>query len=218
MPDSMVLLFFFANVLKSTAFAVRKIAWLRILTVIAASLTIPYYFYRNAPLWEAIFWQCVFIVINGVNLIILYLESRPVQLTPEQQRLHLLVFRSLKPREMLKLLHLAQWKTAKKGEIIIENNQTIDNLNLLFDGTVHVESDGQVKAQLLDGRFMGEMSYITSKPTSATLRAHEDTRYLSWNKKELDNFLAKNKGIKDVMWAILGADMAEKLTVHTKAV
>ncbi|MBU1100753.1 MAG: popeye domain-containing protein [Bacteroidetes bacterium] len=214
MQEFFVILFFIANIIYTSSYAVRDIMWLRILTIMGALCTFPYFFFQDTPLWSALFWQTMFITINAVNLVFLYLERRPVDLDDDQKRLHLLVFRSLKHKEMLKLLSLAQWQTIGKGEKIIEKGAVIDNLYLLFRGEAEVESDGKIRAHLRDGRFMGEMSYITGQPTSANIIATEDTRYLSWTKESLNKFFVKNSTIKNVMQAILGYDMAEKLKAH----
>ena len=211
MNELFVTLFFVANIIYTSSYAVRDIMWLRILTIIAAFCTFPYFFFQDAPLWSALFWQTMFILINAVQLFFLYMERRPVDLTDDQQRLHLMVFRSLKPREMLKLIGFAEWKVLKKGEKIIEQGTVLDKLYLIFQGSVEVKTDGNIKAHLRDGGFMGEMSYITGNPTSADIVALEDTKYLSWSKSELEHFFQKHPSIKNVIQAILGVDMAEKL-------
>ena len=211
MSELYVTMFFTANIIYTSSYAVRDIMWLRILTVIAAFFTFPYFFFQDSPLWSALFWQCMFISINAVQLVILYMERRPVNLTEDEQRLHLLVFRTLKPREMLKLLAIAEWKETDEGVTLIEEGTKINELYLLFNGAVEVKSEGQVRAHIRDGGFMGEISYITGQPTSADLVTMEPIKYLAWSKNDLDKFFAKHSAIKNVMQAILGYDMAEKL-------
>ncbi len=211
MSELYVAMFFTANIIYTSSYAVRDIMWLRILTVIAAFFTFPYFFFQDSPLWSALFWQSMFIAINAVQLVILYRERRPVKLTEDEQRLHLMVFRSLKPREMLRLLDLAEWKKTDEGMTLIEEGTKNNKLYLLFSGTVEVKSEGQVRAHIRDGGFMGEISYITGQPTSADLVTMEPVKYLAWSKNDLDNFFDKHSAIKNVMWAILGYDMAEKL-------
>ena len=204
-------IFFFANILYCLAYVVRDILWLRILTIIAAFCTFPYFYFQEKPLYSALFWQTSFILINAINLTDLILKRRPVHLTEEQQRLHLLVFRSLTPREMLKLIAIAEWKEAKPGEILINKGVVTEKLLLVFHGIAKVEANGEVRAHIRDGGFLGEMSYTSGKPTSADVVAMEHTRYLCWSKDNLELFFEKEQAIKDVMQTILGCDMAEKL-------
>ena len=215
MKELYVSLFFLANIMYTSSYAVRDMMWLRIITVIAAFCTFPYFFFQDTPLWSALFWQSMFIAINAVQLFFLYREKKPVNLTRDQQRLHLLVFRSLNPKELLKLLAIAEWREAGKGETLIKEGIIIDELYLLFSGSVEVKTGNKVLAHIRDGGFMGEMSYITGRPTSAELITNEPIRYLSWLKSDLEKFFIKHPAIKSVMQVILGYDLADKLN-YTK--
>ena len=46
-----------ANLLYLASYSVRDILWLRILTIAAAVLLIPYYYLQSQPLWIAISWN-----------------------------------------------------------------------------------------------------------------------------------------------------------------
>jgi hypothetical protein len=88
-----------ANVLYLASYSVRDILWLRILTVVAAFLLIPYYLFQPVPLTAAIWWNTVFIAINGYWIVRLIIDRRPVHFTAEETRLRQLAFPSLTPRE-----------------------------------------------------------------------------------------------------------------------
>jgi len=92
------ILFFVANILYCLAYVVRDMKWLRIMTIVAAVATFPYFLLREEPLWSAAVWQSAFAGINVVNLAWLLREQRPVPLTDEQAGLHNLVFRGLTHR------------------------------------------------------------------------------------------------------------------------
>ncbi|MFT5170238.1 MAG: hypothetical protein ACI9BD_000004 [Candidatus Marinamargulisbacteria bacterium] len=211
MQSLFVSLFFAANILYCMAYVVRDIMWLRILTIVGAFCTFPYFFFQPETLWSALFWQSAFILINAVNLVYLLLERRPVNLTADQKRLYLLLFRSFSPRELLKLLSIVEWKEAKTSEKLIEKNKPLDTLQLIFQGMVKVEAKGKVVGYIQDGGFVGEMSLVSNEPTSADVIAVQDTEYLSWDRSKLESFFAKNPALKDTLWGLLGLDMASKL-------
>src|SRR5262245_20764116 len=98
-----------ANVLYLLSYSVKDMLWLRCLTVVAALCLLPYYYVQPVPLTAAIAWNLLFIGINLMQIVILLRERRPVTLTVDQQRLYQLAFRSVTPREFLKLLELARW-------------------------------------------------------------------------------------------------------------
>src|SRR6516164_5723253 len=76
-----------ANLLYLASYSVRDILWLRILTIVAGVLLIPYYYLQSKPLWIAISWNLVFVGINLFWVARLLLERRSVQLTEDEQRL-----------------------------------------------------------------------------------------------------------------------------------
>lgn len=89
------LLLHVANILYLAAFMVRDILWLRILTVVAAFCLITYFYMRPEPLMPPIYWNLAFTALNVFWIARLLLERRPVNLSPEEQRLCELVFRTM---------------------------------------------------------------------------------------------------------------------------
>ena len=67
-----------ANILYLFSYLVRDILWLRILTVIAASCLIPYFYFRPDPLIIAIYWNLLFTSLNIFWIGRLLIERRPV--------------------------------------------------------------------------------------------------------------------------------------------
>lgn len=202
-----------ANVLYLFSYLVRDILWLRILTVIAASCLIPFFYYRPEPLMAPIYWNLLFTGINLVQIYILLLERKPVQLNEEEQQLYRMVFRALKPREMLKLLKLATWTTADPGQRVIEQNAILNNLMVVYSGHASVQVGGAEVATIKDGQFMGEMSYLTDSKTIASVVAKTPLRYVSWSKDQLKKFLGRNPDLRATLQMILGVDLVAKVNV-----
>ena len=200
-----------ANVLYFFSYAVRSIFWLRILTVIAASLLIPYFYFQPEPLLAPICWNLLFIGLNLFQIAWLLWERRPIRLTADQQRLHELVFHTLSPREMLNLLNLAHWDEADPGEVIIEQDTEIDNLMLLHEGTVEVSHNGIRCAEVGEGEFLGEMSFLTRGKTTADVTAKTSIRFLAWPRAELSAYLADNPEMQTAMYSLIGINLVEKL-------
>jgi len=211
MGDAMEAFIHVANVLYLFSYLVRDILWLRILTVIAASCLIPFFYSRPEPLMAPIYWNLLFTGINLVQIYILLLERKPVQLNEEEQQLYRMVFRALKPREMLKLLKLATWTTATSGQRIIEQDATLNNLMVVYSGNASVQVGEKEVAKLKDGQFMGEMSYLTDSKTNASVVAQTPLRYVSWSKDQLRNFLGRNPDLRATLQMILGVDLVAKV-------
>lgn len=207
-----VALFFAANVLFCLAYVVRDMAYLRSITIIAASCTLPYFYFQPVPLYSAMGWQMAFILINGVNLTLLLLERRPVHLDATEQRLHNLTFRNLTPREMLRVLAIGQWRRAEPGERLIEQGTHIDELMLIYSGRAEVRIEGAFRANVGPGDFLGEMSFATRQPTSADVDATDTVTCLVWRRDDLLQLLDRHPRLNDAILAIIGVDMAQKLS------
>ena len=94
-----------SNVVFLTAFSVRDVLHLRLLSVVAYVVILPYYFFQQETLWPPIFWGVAFIVVNGVRILVLLLERRPVVFNDEEENLYQLAFGSMDKRDFLKLLN-----------------------------------------------------------------------------------------------------------------
>ncbi len=206
-----VALFFFANILFCLAYMVRDMAYLRAITILAASSTLPYFYFQTTPLYSAMGWQIAFIVINAFNLTALLLQRRPIKLNEQEKWLQQTTLRLLKPRKMRRLLQLAQTHDIDKGELLIEKGQELDALLLILSGQAQVEINQQQRATLYPGDFAGEMSFISSKLTSADVVAEKPIRYLAWPAHALERLYLRDPEMKDALQGAIGMDMANKL-------
>ena len=206
------MLFFLANSLYILAYMVTNIVWLRILTVIAATITLPYFFFQDEPLWSALFWQLMFAAVNIINLLLLYIKSLPVKLTPFEEQARTLVFRTLNVSDLRKMLKEAHTKTYASGETILVQGKTNSNLYVLLQGGCAVHKDGKHIAHLLPGQFVGEMSFLTEKTVSANVIAERTTEVAYWTNESLEKLFKKNSSLHKYMFILLGQDLAVKLS------
>lgn len=201
-----------ANVLYLVSYSVRDILWLRVLTVVAITLMMPYYYCcHGAPDYEPIAWNSVFLLINLVQILLLVLERRPVFLGEEELHLYRTIFRLLKPREFAKLLSIAEWKKAPVGVELLQQGQPVPALMLISTGRGAVELDGRFVADVTAGQFVGEMGFLTEQPASARVVTGAVTDYLAWPAEKLRQMLAMNPGLHVKVQSILGGDMVAKL-------
>ena len=201
----------FSNILYLGSYLMRDMLWLRVLTVIAGCCLIPYYYSRSEPMMAAIYWNLGFGVINFVQIVLLLIERRSVRLTSDEQRLYQIAFRNLKPREMLRLLKLARWSEAPAGERIVARSQKLDRLILIFAGNLAVEVEGRHVAYLSDGQWVGEVGFLTHREASADVVTTTPTRYVTWDRVELDRFLKNHSELRATFHLLLGVDVATKL-------
>ena len=206
-----VYLFFLANIIYCTAYVIRDILWLRILTVIAAVSTFPYFIFQSEVLYSALAWQAAFALINIVNIAYLLRERKPVPMTEEQHRLQSLVFRDMNSRDVVRLVDVGEWREAATGDVLIREGEYIDSLYLVYSGLLVATSDGEFKRHIRDGEFVGELSYILQQQTTANVVVVKQTRYLSWNRSKLEAFLRKRPAVEANFRNLLSYDVAGKL-------
>ncbi len=198
-----------ANVLFLASYLVRDILWLRLLTIVAIGMLIPYYFANG--LIAPICWNSVFIGINVLQIRTLLLERRPVTLDARQRRLYQLVFRSLSPREFLRLAQCATWVTVPAGRSILARGQQLDALRVIDQGELAVAVDGEVVARLGEGQFVGEMGFLTERPCSAEVSATRETAFLQWDCAALRASLKAHPELRAALQLVIGTDLASKL-------
>ncbi|HEY8039662.1 MAG TPA: cyclic nucleotide-binding domain-containing protein [Polyangiaceae bacterium] len=199
-----------ANVLYLLSYLVKDILWLRLLTVLAGLLLMTWAFLQPQPLWASLAWNAVFLAINVVQSWLLVLERRPVQLSEREMELYRLVFRTLTPREFVKLLALGRWEEAPADTRIVERARALDRLMVIASGRTAVRV-GERVVELGQGRFVGEMSFITGEPPTADVVAIDAIRYVAWPKAPLTKFLAEHPPLRAAWQAVLGADLVSKL-------
>ncbi|WP_347339524.1 cyclic nucleotide-binding domain-containing protein, partial [Planktothrix sp. FACHB-1355] len=93
-------------------------------------------------------------------------------------------------------------QTGKREEIpaqtvLIQEGKPIDTLYLLLEGTLTVSVaylDGKEIARLSSGEMVGEMSFIDSRPPSATVKTLEKTLVLSIPRRQLATRLQQDTG------------------------
>ncbi|MEM1362895.1 MAG: cyclic nucleotide-binding domain-containing protein [Pseudomonadota bacterium] len=203
-----------ANVVYLFSYSVRDIFWLRILTVVAASLLIPYFYLQSAPLWAPIGWNTFFIGINLYWIALLLAERRPVPFTDEERRLYTMALQNLSERDAYKLLQMAERRAIPKGTELIPQGGTVDMLSLIVEGDVTVEENSKRVDRLGDGSFLGSIAFLSQGRDFAspvTVRTSAPTTVLTWKFSELNSLFSRNSALQIAMEASLGLEISRWL-------
>lgn len=201
-----------ASVLTMVAYLLKDILWLRLLTIFSCFAGIVFnYFVPATPLWTVIYWNVLFAIINIVQIAIIIKERAGVHFSEEEQELHETLFKNFAPFEFMKLMRVGKWLEAKPGQVLAVERQSLDAVMLIYNGLARVEKDGKEVAQLKDGNFIGEVSFITEGAASATVRALTPTRYVAWPKAAIKALLKRNPSMRFAMQSMLSTDLSKKL-------
>ncbi len=153
-----------ANLLLLVAYSVRDILWLRLFAVAASLISLPYFVLQPTPQWPPIAWSIVFAGINSFQSWRLYLERRPVKLTPDEEEVRRLAFAQLPSRKFLQLVSLGSWTTAAPGERLIEHGTPAGAIALVVRGKVRLSKDGRLLGELGAGDIVGSALVLSGAP------------------------------------------------------
>ena len=181
-----------SSLLTVASFSVRGMLPLRVLAVASQLIAIPYFMFQATPLWTPAGWTGLFLAINLYHIMCILLERRPVNLTPDEQRLYDLAFKNFAPRDFVKLLQLGEWKTAKPGGSILTQGQPITQIVVPIAGTVSASQDGKVVGRLYPGELIGAGIALTDQAAGFSADFEAEASYMCWSVTDIQQFLKKN--------------------------
>ncbi len=168
------------------SFLVKDILWLRVVSILASLFSVFYNYVIPAnPMWLAINWNIVFVVVNLYHIAVIIYEKRPIKMKPKDKELYETLFKDLSPVEYLKISNL------------------VTDLILIYNGTVDVVVGTKKVAELKDGQFVGEMSFLTEKSATATCIVKHDTECLVWKQPEFKELLKRNPSLYYTIQSLL---------------
>lgn len=193
-----------------SAFLLRDILWLRGLAILSSLVWISASI--GTEFVGSIFWNLIFIAINSWQIIALLRDNQPVVFNEEEKNLYHGLFENFKPGEFLKIVRLGQWQDLRADSVLIRQGQFPDGVWVLSHGEAEVYDDKNVhKATLGANDLIGEMSYLTRKPPSVTVRMETDGRALFWQSKELEAFFRFHPTLKIAYQSVISTNLAGKL-------
>ena len=124
-------------------------------------------------------------------------------MAPKDKELYETLFKELSPVEYLKITKIAEWKKFKAGDTLIRESHMVTDLILIYNGTVDINVKGEKVAELKDGQFVGEMSFLTEKSATATCIVKHDAECLVWKQKEFKDLLKRNPSLYYTIQSLL---------------
>ena len=187
------------------------------MSILASLFSVLYNFYIPVdPMWLAINWNIVFILVNLYHIAVIIYEKRPVHMNPKDKELYETLFKELTPVEYLKITKIAEWHKYTAGEVLIKHSALVTDLILIYNGTVEVEVDGNIVAELKDGQFVGEMSFLTEKPATANCIVKHDCECIVWKQPEFKELLKRNPSLYFTIQSLLSAQVSSNLVKKSK--
>jgi hypothetical protein len=190
------------------SFIVKDILYLRLVSILASLFSVFYnWVIPVEPMWIPIGWNFVFVALNLYHIAVLMYEKRPVKMNDKNAELYETLFKDMTPVEYLKVSKIAEWKIFKSGEVIIKQGMPVKDLHLIYNGTVDVIVKDKKVAELKDGQFVGEMSFLTEKSATATCKVKHDAELLVWRQREFKELLKRNPSLYYSIQSLLSAQL-----------
>ena len=205
------------NILLLVAYSVHDVLWLRLFAVAASLITIPYFVLQPTTLWAPLIWTVVFAAINSLQSWRLFIERRPIKLTPEEEEIRRLAFSDLPPRKVLQVLSIGSWTTLEVGQHLIESGKIPDAVSLIVHGKVRVTRSGHILGELVAGEFVGSALIFSGIPAEVDAVTVEPGRAMRWELGTLQRYLAANPETRTVILQDVTRDLAGKIEHVTAA-
>jgi len=105
-------------------------------------------------------------------------------------------------------------RSCARGAVLIEEGRPIEDLFILLDGHLTVTlaaADNREIARLGSGEILGEMSFLDSRPPTATVTACEEATVLAISRARLTAKLREDSGFAARFYRALGVFLASRL-------
>src|SRR5512138_3726641 len=101
----------------------------------------------------------------------------------------LYIFGQLTDDDVEWLIDHGKKREVANDEVIIRQNEKIDNIYIILDGSfqVLIGKNERMISELSCGEIIGEMSFVDSAPTSATVKAVSESKVFFIPKQLLQN-------------------------------
>jgi len=190
------------------AYLLRNILWLRVFLVFAAITYIVSGI--NLGITSMIGWNSAYLVINLGHIGLLLLDRITITLPEETKNVYQRYFSTLSTREFKKLITKNSFSIFQ-DEAIVHEFEVPNRLFIILRGKVNIIKDKKTIATLKSGDFIGEMSFLSKEPASASAVAENLVQCAYWTHDDLDRLKIKNINSYDKFVAIIGCDLVRKL-------
>jgi CRP-like cAMP-binding protein len=102
-------------------------------------------------------------------------------------------------------------RSISAGEVIIHQGVPVDSVFIVIDGQLQVYSGNVEIAKLLAGEIVGEISFVDSRPPSASVKAAVNSQVLAVPKTALRAKLQKDLGFASRFYLSLATFLADRL-------
>jgi CRP-like cAMP-binding protein len=190
--------------------SMSSMRWLRVFAIASGMVGVFYYGFLIADNISAA-WEGIFAAVNAVQLAIVLLAGRRKKHSEEEELFIRTVMPTLEGNLRARVLKLARWQTRQPDSVLMEEGEEKPQLVFVASGAASVEKSGTLVGVCGPGDFLGEMSFLTGRPASATVRVANEIRCCVFDPGVLKALTQKNPGIRQALEFSFNRNLVGKL-------
>jgi hypothetical protein len=197
----------------SSLLLVRTFAMLSQIIIIVASALVGF---DQVGMLSYFIFSSLSLVINATHIYRLLYSRLPASVDDKYKLMHELNFSSLSPKEFIIFLGFGN-HSIKKDEVIIAEREPCD-VQLNVTGNLQILINDKIIANLPANSLVGEISFLTGKPSIACVKALGEVELYSWSRVSLLKIQKKYPNIYIKVYDVLLNNVVDKLALANKAI
>ncbi len=211
LTDPVILFGHFTYFLLILSMLMRRMVALRILAVASGIAKIVYRaFFVLDPV--SVLWETIFVIVNIGQLAIIWYYEYHHRFDNEQQHFADNIPGTVDRSAVKRLLDLADLERYEPGVALTMQGQAVQRLTYIADGIVKIEHADRVVAICGPGDYVGELSFLSGKPATATATVVKPTRALVFDQAKLTAAIGNDAQLRRTLESALNKNLAGKLT------
>lgn len=188
----------------------RRMVWLRVFAVASGITKIIYRaFFAIDPV--SVLWETIFVLVNLGQLAVIWYYERHHKFRDEQGHFVDNAPPGLDKSAIKRLLELSDLERYRPGDVLTREGEPVAKLLYLADGIVKIERGGTIVAICGPGDYVGELSFLSGKPATATAIVVKPARALAFDQKRLSKSIEVDAQLRRALESALNKNLAGKL-------
>jgi hypothetical protein len=211
LSDPAVLFGHFTYLLLIISVLMRRMVWLRLFAVASGVTKIIYRaFFILDPV--SVLWETVFVIVNLVQLAIIWYYEYHHRFSEDGRHFAESMPAGTERSAIKRLLDLSDLVRNEPGDVLTREGAPVRNLMYVADGIVKIEHGDKVVAICGPGDYVGELSFLSGSPATATATVVKPARILAFDQARLAAAVEGDLQLRRTLESALNRNLAGKLT------
>ncbi len=210
LSDPVILFGHFTYFLLIVSMLMRRMVTLRLLAVASGLAKIVYRgFFMVDPV--SVLWESIFVLVNIIQLLLIWYYEYHHRFDDEHQHFAQNMPDSVDRSAVKRLLDQSDLQKLQPEQVITREGEKVTQLIYIADGIVKIERGDRVVAICGPGDYVGELSFLSGNPATATATVVKPTRALVFDQAQLATAIAGDAQLRRALESALNRNLAGKL-------